>query len=66
MLDIPGHMNAVIYAMQELKINVSVFSQVGTKYPGNIGQSFDTTNTAAVAFAKGLVDNYIKLFFTKA
>ena len=65
MLDIPGHMNAVIYAMQELKINVSVFSQVGTKYPGNIGQSFDTTNTAAVAFAKGLVDNYIKYFAEK-
>lgn len=65
MLDIPGHMNAVIYAMQELKINVSVFSQVGTKYPGNIGQSFDTTNTAAVAFARGLVDNYIKYFAEK-
>lgn len=65
MLDIPGHMNAVIYAMQELGMNVSVFSQVGTKYPGNIGQSFDTTNTAAVAFAKGLVDNYIKYFAEK-
>ena len=65
MLDIPGHMNAVIYAMLELGINVSVFSQVGTKYPGNIGQSFDTTNTAAVAFAKGLVDNYINYFAEK-
>lgn len=65
MLDIPGHMNAVIYAMQKLGVTVSVFSQVGTKYPGNIGQSFDTTNTAAVAFAKGLVDNYIKYFAEK-
>lgn len=65
MLDIPGHMNAVIYAMQKLGVTVSVFSQVGTKYPGNIGQSFDTTNTAAVAFAKGLVDNYINYFAEK-
>ena len=65
MLDIPGHMNAVIYAMQELKIDVSVFSQVNPKGPGNIGQSFDTTNTAAIAFAKGLVDNYIKYFAEK-
>ena len=65
MLDIPGHMNAVIYAMQELKINVSMFSQVGTKYPGNIGRSFDTTNTDARNFAKGLVDNYIKYFAEK-
>ena len=65
MLDIPGHMNAVIYAMQKLGIDVSVFSQVNKKYPGNIGQSFDTTNTAAVAFAKGLVDNYINYFAEK-
>lgn len=65
MLDIPGHMNAVIYAMQELGIDVSVFSQVNAKGPGNIGQSFDTTNTAAVAFAKGLVDNYINYFAEK-
>lgn len=65
MLDIPGHMNAVIYAMQELGIDVSVFSQVNPKGPGNIGQSFDTTNTAAIAFAKGLVDNYISYFAGK-
>ena len=65
MLDIPGHMNAVIYAMQKLGIDVSVFSQVNPKGPGNIGQSFDTTNTAAVAFAKGLVDNYISYFAEK-
>lgn len=65
MLDIPGHMNAVIYAMQELGIKVDVFSQVNPKGPGNIGQSFDTTNTAAVAFAKGLVNNYISYFAKK-
>lgn len=62
MLDIPGHMNAVIAAMQELGISVSVFSQVGYNYPGNIGQSFDPTNAAAAAFAKGLVENYIEYF----
>ena len=65
MLDIPGHMNAVIYAMQELDIDVSVFSYVGTTKPGNIGASFDTTNEAAVAFAKGLVENYITYFAGK-
>lgn len=65
MLDIPGHMNAVIYAMQKLGIKVDVFSQVNPKGPGNIGQSFDTTNTAAVAFAKGLVNNYISYFAKK-
>lgn len=62
MFDIPGHMNAVIAAMQELGISVSVFSQVGYNYPGNIGQSFDPTNAAAAAFAKGLVENYIEYF----
>lgn len=66
MLDIPGHMNAVIYAMQKLGIKVDVFSQVNPKGPGNIGQSFDTTNTAAVAFAKGLVNNYISYFAKKS
>lgn len=65
MLDIPGHMNAVIYAMQALGIDVSVFSYVGTTKPGNIGASFDTTNEAAVAFAKGLVENYITYFAGK-
>ena len=62
MFDIPGHMNAVIAAMKELGISVSVFSQVGYNYPGNIGQSFDPTNAAAAAFAKGLVENYIEYF----
>ncbi len=62
MFDIPGHMNAVIAAMKELDISVSVYSQVGTNYPGNIGQSFDPTNTKANEFAKGLLINYIKFF----
>lgn len=62
MFDIPGHMNAVIAAMKELRISVSVYSQVGTNYPGNIGQSFDPTNTEANEFAKGLLINYIKFF----
>ena len=65
MFDIPGHMNAVISAMKTLDIDVDVFSQVGKKYPGNIGQSFDPTNEEAVAFAKGLVENYISYFAGK-
>lgn len=62
MFDAPGHMNAVIAAMNQLGISVSVFSQVGYTYPGNIGQSFDPTNAAATEFVKGLMDNYIKFF----
>ena len=65
MFDIPGHMNAVIYAMQKLGISVSVFDYVGTTKPGNIGASFATNNTEAVTFATGLVENYIKYFSEK-
>ncbi len=62
MFDAPGHMNAVIAAMQDLGISVDVFYTLPNTAPGNIGQSFDPTNAAATEFVKELMANYIKFF----
>ena len=63
MMDVPGHMNAVIQAMDKLGIKGStdkVYYRCNNK-----GRSFNPTDTAKVDFVKALMAKYIEYFANK-
>lgn len=57
LLNTPGHMNAILDAMEDVGITDAAYSGSGT--------TVDITNTSAVAFTQALVQKYITYFANK-
>lgn len=58
----PGHMDAILYAMEELGIENPQFSYFGKKS----ARTVDLDNTQALDFTKALIDKYATYFSKKA
>lgn len=57
----PGHMDAILYAMEELGINNPQFTYNGSKS----ARTVDLDNKTAIDFTKALLEKYIKYFSGK-
>lgn len=61
LIDIPGHTNALVYAMKELKISEAYYVS-NTNSTGRETLALNVTDAAAVSFATELVKKYVDYF----
>lgn len=61
LIDIPGHTNALVYAMKELGISEAYYVS-NNNSAGRDTLALDVTDTAAVSFATELVKKYVDYF----
>ena len=64
MIDVPGHTNALVTAMQQLKVSVSVFTS-NENSAGYETKAFDVSTPETVEFVKAFVKKYIDYFAEK-
>lgn len=66
LMDIPGHSNALIDAMNHSSINLNVTSHTTGKNIYNVAmRAFEITDTKAVSFVTALAEKYIDYFASK-
>lgn len=64
MIDIPGHTNALVTAMQTLGVSVDVFTS-NTNSEGITTKAFSVDNEETIAFVTALVKKYVDYFTGK-
>lgn len=64
LIDIPGHTNALVYAMKELGISEAYYES-NTNSTGRKTLALNVTDAAAVSFATELVKKYVDYFAAK-
>lgn len=65
MIDIPGHTNALVTAMQTLGVSVNVFTS-NTNSEGITTKAFSVDNDETIAFVTELVKKYVDYFAGKS
>ena len=64
LIDIPGHTNALVYAMKELEISEAYYVS-NTNSTGRKTLALDVTDSVAASFATELVKKYVDYFAAK-
>lgn len=64
MIDVPGHTNALVTAMQSLGVSVNG-SNTNTNSEGLTTKAFSVSNTETVSFVKAFVQKYVDYFASK-
>ena len=65
LIDVPGHTNALVYAMQELKVNDLEFRDTNKNASGNTTLAFKAGDNDATRFVVALVEKYVDYFAAK-